>query len=44
MIYEFIAIIIIMYLFWLFVLQPQKVIQVDMPLEKMSNVSIFDGF
>jgi hypothetical protein len=38
-----IAIIILLILYWFFNVRNQNVIQIDLPPEKMSNVSVFDG-
>jgi cbb3-type cytochrome oxidase subunit 3 len=38
-----IAIFILFILYWYFNIREQNIIQVDLPLEKMSNISIFDG-
>jgi hypothetical protein len=37
------AIILLIILYWYFNIREQNVIQLDLPPEKMTNVSIFDG-
>ena len=41
--YELIAILIVVFLYWFFNLKKNNFISVSIPVEKMSNVSIFDG-
>ena len=41
--YELIAVLIVIFLYWFFNLRKENVISVSIPVEKMSNVSIFDG-
>ena len=41
--YELIAILIVVFLYWFFNLRKQHFISISIPVEKMSNVSIFDG-
>jgi hypothetical protein len=43
MIYELISILILVFLYWFFNLRKENFISVSMPIEKMSNISIFDG-
>jgi len=38
-----IIIIILIFLYWFFNIREQNIIQIDLPIEKMHNVSIFDG-
>lgn len=40
---EFIALIIVIILFWFFNIKEQDILQVQMPIENMKNISIFDG-
>ena len=40
---EFFAIIFILIIFWYFNIKNQDVISVEMPIENMKNISIFDG-
>jgi hypothetical protein len=40
---EFIALLFILIIFWYFNIRNQDVILVDMPIENMKNISIFDG-
>ena len=41
--YEIIAILMVVFLYWFFNLRKENVVSVSIPVEKMSNVSIFDG-
>jgi hypothetical protein len=41
--YELIAVLIVIFLYWFFNLRKENVVSVSIPVEKMSNVSIFDG-
>jgi len=41
--YELIAIIILVFFYWYFNLRTDNFITIPMPIEKMSNISIFDG-
>jgi hypothetical protein len=41
--YELIAVLIVIFLYWFFNLRKENVVSVSRPVEKMSNVSIFDG-
>jgi hypothetical protein len=41
--YELIAVLIVMFLYWFLNLRKENVVSVSIPVEKMSNVSIFDG-
>jgi hypothetical protein len=41
--YEIIAILMVVFLYWFFNLRKENFISVSIPVEKMSNVSIFDG-
>jgi hypothetical protein len=40
---EFIALIIVLITFWFFNIKNQDIISVQMPIEKMKNISIFNG-
>jgi hypothetical protein len=40
---ELIALIIVLIFFWYFNIRTQDVLSIDMPLETMKNISIFDG-
>ena len=40
---EFFALIFILIIFWYFNIKNQDVISVEMPIENMKNISIFDG-
>lgn len=40
---EFFALIFILIMFWYFNIRNQDVISVEMPIENMKNISIFDG-
>jgi hypothetical protein len=40
---EFIAIIFILIIFWYFNIRNQDILSVEMPIENMKNISIFDG-
>jgi hypothetical protein len=40
---EYFAIIIVIFFYWYFNLRTDNFITVPMPIEKMSNISIFDG-
>ena len=40
---ELIAILIVAIIFWFFNIKYQNVLQVDVPIENMKNISIFDG-
>jgi hypothetical protein len=41
--YELIAVLIVIFLYWFFNLRKENIVSVSIPVEKMSNVSIFDG-
>ena len=41
--HSIIIIIIIIFLYWFFNFKKQNYINIDIPIEKMDNVSIFDG-
>uniref|UniRef100_A0A6C0DA32 Uncharacterized protein n=1 Tax=viral metagenome TaxID=1070528 RepID=A0A6C0DA32_9ZZZZ len=40
---EFIALIILIVMYWYFIMRKGQYVTITMPPEKMSNVSIFDG-
>jgi hypothetical protein len=40
---EFIALILILIIFWYFNIRNQDILSVEMPIENMKNISIFDG-
>jgi hypothetical protein len=40
---EFIALIFILIIFWYFNIRNQDILSVEMPIENMKNISIFDG-
>jgi len=41
--YEIIGIIIVLIIYWYFNIREANVLTISVPLEKMSNISIFDG-
>jgi len=41
--YYIIVLLILVLLYWYFILNEQRIIQVNIPIEKMSNISIFNG-
>jgi hypothetical protein len=42
-IYELFALLIVFVVYWYFNIIPQSPISIDMPIENMKNISIFDG-
>jgi hypothetical protein len=43
MYYELFSLLIVFFIYWYFNIKKQDYISIDLPLEKMSNVSIFHG-
>jgi hypothetical protein len=43
MYYELFSLLIVFFIYWYFNIKKQDYISIDLPLEKMSNVSIFEG-
>ncbi len=39
---ELLALLIVLVIYWFFNIREQEILIVDMPLEKMSNISVFD--
>jgi hypothetical protein len=44
MVYELISIFIVLILYWFFNIKDQGVVSIPVPIEKMTDISIFDGF
>lgn len=40
---EFIALLLVLILFWYFNIRNPDILSVEMPIENMKNISIFDG-
>lgn len=40
---EFFTILIVLLIYWYFNIRKQEFIKINLPIEKMTNVSIFDG-
>ncbi len=43
MMYYIITFFLLLLFYWYFILNDQRVIQIPIPIEKMTNISVFDG-